>query len=294
MSTTGVSATEDGKSSLNGAEPRVFSRFSAPLVVECFCASNLVFLGADIFVAHSSNSFARQSEWVPVYFGLLGGLALVPGLFAFRSRRANTTGLVIGGAAVVVGVVGTLLHLSSTFFVKQSLHHLVYTAPFAAPLSFVGVGLLLWLNRMETGESWARWVLFLTGGSFVGLFALTLADHAQNGFFHSSEWVGVVSAAYGAVFTFGAALTRAHRPYLTATSWLLLLQVVVGIAGFVLHLGADIQSDAPTWWDRFVFGAPVFAPLLFPNMALLGWIGCLALSDSTRTRALAEPVARGT
>ncbi len=31
-------------------------------------------------------------------------------------------------------------------------------------------------------------------------------------------------------------------------------------------------------WERFLYGAPIFAPLLFPNLAALALIGISALS----------------
>ncbi len=263
-------------------DPVLFGRVSARLVVECFAVLNLLFLGGDIYLAHSINDFAHKAEWIPVFFGIVAGIVLVPGMLRFDSLFARWVGMFVGWASVTVGVAGTILHLKSTFFVEQSLENLVYTAPFAAPMAFIGVGLLLILNRLETGETWSRWLLFLTSGSFVGLFALALADHAQNGFFHATEWIGVVSAAYAAPFLYVAAAQKVDFGYLRLTSWLMLVQFVVGIVGFVLHLSANLTGQGPSWWDRFVFGAPVFAPLLYPNMAILAWFGCRALGENAK------------
>ena len=65
-----------------------------------------------------------------------------------RPRVARWLGLAVGYGAVLVGVAGLLLHLDSQFFDQQTLKNLVYTAPFAAPLAYAGVGLLLILDRM--------------------------------------------------------------------------------------------------------------------------------------------------
>ena len=75
------------------------------------------------------------------------------------------------------------------------------TAPFAAPLSYAGLGFLLLLNRTESPHSagYGQWVTLLAAGGFAGNFALTLADHAQNGFFHASEWLAVLAAAFGLI-----------------------------------------------------------------------------------------------
>ena len=58
-------------------------------------------------------------------------------------------------------------------------------------------------------------------------------------------------------------------------SWrpVLILQVVVGIAGFYFHLVADINGLSSSLFDNFIHGAPVFAPLLFVDLALLAMIG---------------------
>ena len=47
----------------------------------------------------------------------------------------------------------------------------------------------------------------------------------------------------------------------------------VGVLGFVLHLRANLAKPGRTYRDRFLYGAPVFAPLLFANLAILAAIG---------------------
>ena len=57
----------------------------------------------------------------------------------------------------------------------------------------------------------------------------------------------------------------------------MILQAVVGLAGFVLHLNADLHAVGRTLFERIIHGAPVFAPLLFPDLALLAGIGAWVL-----------------
>ncbi len=94
-----------------------------------------------------------------------------------------------GWVSVFIGVVGLVLHLKSQFFQEWTLASLVYTAPFAAPLAYTGIGLLLILNRSVDADSreWAEWVVFLALGGFVGNFIFSVTDHAQNGFFRSDR-----------------------------------------------------------------------------------------------------------
>src|SRR5690606_7005875 len=100
-------------------------------------------------------------------------------------------------ASVLVGIAGLFWQLESVFFHERTLRHLVYTAPFAAPLAYTGLGLLLLLNRLQRADSreWAQWVLVLALGGFIGNFFLSAADHAQNGFFEWTEWIPVISSA---------------------------------------------------------------------------------------------------
>jgi hypothetical protein len=54
---------------------------------------------------------------------------------------------------------------------------------------------------------------------------------------------------------------------------LMMLQAAVGLLGFGLHLRADILGVGPTFVDRVVYGAPIFAPMLFPDLVILACIG---------------------
>jgi hypothetical protein len=120
--------------------------------------------------------------------------------------------------------------------------------------------------------------VLLALGGFAGNFALSLLDHAQNGFFHKAEWIGVFAAAYAASFLLPLVLGERRASYLRICLGVLALQVVVGIAGAILHLNADLQASSDSLHDRLVYGAPVFAPLLFVDLSLLAAIGIWQLS----------------
>lgn len=65
-----------------------------------------------------------------------------------------------------------------------------------------------------------------------------------------------------------------NRHYLRLGVLVLGLQIAVGMLGFVLHLLPSVTEGATgPLRDRIVYGAPVFAPLLFCNLALLAGIG---------------------
>jgi len=166
------------------------------------------------------------------------------------------------------------------------LHDLVYSAPFVAPVSYIGVGLLiLMLRSREAAEpAFGSWLVLLALGGFIGNFALSLLDHAQNGFFHVTEWIPVGSAAMAIGFLVVTLAMPAAMPRRACLA-MMAAQVVVGLVGFALHVGADLESSAVSRLDRFVFGAPPFAPMLFADLALLAAIGLWARPPAEATTA---------
>ncbi|MFO0744801.1 MAG: hypothetical protein U1F43_03885 [Myxococcota bacterium] len=245
-------------------------------LVELFAVVNLAFLGGDIFIAHSANAFARTPEWFPLIFSALAALVLAPSLLSPRLwARWRWPALVVGGLAVVVGVAGMLYHLESGFFRQRTLHDLVYSAPFAAPLAYVGVGLLLVLSRLEVPGSlvWCQWVIFLALGGFVGNFALSLGDHAQNGFASAAEWIPVAAAALAVGFLAVAMFRPGDRRFRRITLALMGVELAVAVAGVVFHWIGILASHGPDFSYQLFYGPPAFAPLLFANLALLAGLG---------------------
>jgi hypothetical protein len=253
-------------------------------LVETFAALNLAFLSLDIYLAHSVNEFGHATEWIPLVYGLAGATALAGGIasglrrgapFAPGTGRMRWVGLTVGAVGIVVGIVGLVLHLQAQFFQAQTLRVLIYSAPFVAPLAFTGVGLLLLMNRMVPADTlaWGQWVVVMALAGFAGNFGLALADHAQNGFFHASEWIPVVAAAIAVGYLMVVVARPRDAPFLRLGAGVLALQAVVGALGFLLHLRPTLGGGEAPLWDRVVFGAPLFAPLLFANLALLAGLG---------------------
>ena len=266
---------------------------NAQWLVEAFALVNLAFLSADIYLAHSVNHFDHPAEYIPLYFSMIAPVVLLAALAAFRPGTVNPAwrdlGLLVGWGAIVVGCAGVVLHLESQFFIESTLKSLVYAAPFAAPLAYTGLGLLLLLNRMVEPESteWAYWVLLLALGGFLGNFVFSVTDHAQNGFYHATEWIPVFSSALAVGFLLAPFLVSVERRFLRLCVYVLLLQAAVGVLGFALHTIANLEGLSPSMFENFVYGAPAMAPLLFPNLVLLALIGLWKLWQRL---PVAEPV----
>ncbi len=254
---------------------RLALRPSRKLLIELFATANLGFLVLDVALAHSANAFRLWSEWIPVAGAGACALALAVGLLRgaeFDRGPGRWIGLGAGGAAVAIGIVGLVLHLDSQFFQTLTLGGLVYSAPFAAPLAFGGLGLLVLLNRMVPADTveWGRWVCLLALGGFAGNFTLSLADHAQNGFFNPLEWLPVFVAAVAVGFFAVAMVAPRGRPLAVSLWVVLLLQATTGVLGFLLHLRHLADPTLTSLRERLLYGAPPFAPLLFTDLALLG------------------------
>ena len=245
-------------------------------LVDAFAVVNLGFLTFDIYLAHSVNDFRRQAEYIPLYFSAAAPVVLVLAL-AVRNRWIpvwKDIGYLVGWAAILIGLSGVILHLDSAFFYQRTIRSLTYSAPFAAPLAYTGLGFLLLLNRMVKSDTveWAQWVLFLTLGGFVGNFIFSLTDHAENGFFEPVEWVAVVASAVAMGFLLTPLLMRVSAKFLSLCAWVLVGEAAVGVWGFILHALHNLHGPSVHAFDNFIYGAPPMAPLLFPNLVALGLI----------------------
>jgi hypothetical protein len=246
------------------------------LLTEVFALLNLGFLTFDIYLAHSVNGFRNNAEYIPLFFSASAPIFLLFGLAA-RGRGPwiwKSMGYFVGGLAILVGLAGVLLHLDSAFFYERTIRSLTYSAPFAAPLAYAGLGFLLVLNRMVNSATtaWAQWVLFMTLGGFVGNFIFSLTDHAGNGFLASAEWVPVAASAFAVGFLVTPFFMPVSRRYFAICAGILLLEAAVGAWGFILHAAHNLHGPSVHAFSNFIYGAPPMAPLLFPNLATLGLI----------------------
>ncbi len=219
---------------------------------------------------------------MPLVFSLLCPVALAPAIVLLLRGRFTwwrRLGHVIGGLSVAIGVAGLVLHLKSHFFQQWTMDSLVYAAPFAAPLAYTGIGLLLIMNRTVDPDrmEWPLWVILLALGGFIGNFIFSLTDHAQNGFYHVTEWIPVISSALAVGFMIVPLAMRVNRSFVRVCAMVMVGQAAVGLLGFALHALADVHGVGPTLLDRVIYGAPVFAPLLFPDLVILSFIGLWAL-----------------
>jgi hypothetical protein len=273
-------------------------------------AINEIFLGIDIYLAHSISGTITPNEWIPIIFGpVAGALLLLAGLIALRQRPlatiiANLTLL----ASIGVGLLGAYFHFvrailpSGPAGEQVTVNLLVWAPPILGPLTFCLVGVLgISAAWIEDPPDSGRLVLFArqhirlpfskTRAYFfwisLGILATVISsvlDHARTNFENPWLWVPTAAGVFGTVvaMTLGA-IDRPTRADLTTYTATMLLLIVVGVVGALLHVGFDRTALGVVVPERFIRGAPVLAPLLFSNM---GALGLIALLDP------AEPIQR--
>ncbi len=251
--------------------------FRPQLWIEVFAILNIGFLTFDIFLAHSVNQFRNPAEYIPLYFSASAPLVLIVALWQWNRHPLiwKLLGHVVGWAAIGIGLTGVILHLESHFFLERTIQSLTYSAPFAAPLAYTGLGFLLVMNRMVDPESldWAKWIVLFTLGGYIGNFIFSLADHAENGFFFKVEWVPVIASALAIGFLVVPLAMQVSRLFIDLCAAVLVLEAAVGLWGFALHTMGNLQGPSIHPFNNFIYGAPPMAPLLFPNLMVLGVIG---------------------
>jgi hypothetical protein len=50
----------------------------------------------------------------------------------------------------------------------------------------------------------------------------------------------------------------------------MLLLIVIGMVGFILHLNSNLIAQGTIVIERFIRGSPLLAPLLFANVGIWG------------------------
>ncbi len=253
-------------------------------LVESFTIANLGFLTLDIYLAHSVNEFRQAAEYIPLYFSAAAPVVLLIALLLRRRWIAvwKDLGYLVGWLAILIGLTGVIFHLDSSFFYERTIRSLTYSAPFAAPLAYAGLGFLLLVNRMVDSNTveWAQWVLFLTLGGLLEILSSASAITRRMVFLIALEWVPVVASALAIGFLTSSLLSRLSRGFLVLCGAVLVLESAVGLWGFMLHAERNLAGPSVHLFNNLIYGAPPMAPLLFPNLAALGLIGLWQLTKS--------------
>jgi hypothetical protein len=121
-----------------------------------------------------------------------------------------------------------------------------------------------------------RAFLFMVSLGTMATLLSSVLDHRRAQFENPWLWPPIAAGLFATIVAFSLALV--NRPtrgdvltYLTA----MVLLLLVGVVGFVLHIRFDLTTQNEIVLERFLRGAPFLAPLLFANMGMLGLIAVL-------------------
>jgi hypothetical protein len=266
-------------------------------------ATNEIFLGVDIFLAHSISGNITPREWIPIIFGPAAGVVLLLAGLIARRRRVLATRLatVTFLASILVGFLGAFFHIvrailpSGPIGARVTFDLLVWAPPILGPLTFSLVGILgisaAWMEekpdsgrlilgkirRLALPYSKTRAYFFLVSMGVLATVISSVLDHARTPFDNPWLWMPTLLGVFAAVIAFALGwLNNAQRSDYITYAIAMGLMMLTGVVGLLLHIGEDLTSTGVIVAERFLRGAPFLAPLLFADMGGLGVIAMLA------------------
>jgi len=266
-------------------------------------ATNLIFLAVDIYLAHMISGTIVPNEWIPIVFGAVGGiLLLLAGLMAIKFRPlASIIATLTFLVSIGVGLLGAYFHLvrgimpTAPMGERISVNLLVWAPPILGPLMFAMVGvvgisavwredppdsgqLILWGNtHLQLPYPKTQAYFYIVGMAALATIISSVLDHARAGFSNPWLWLPNVIGIFGtAVAVTLGAINKPTRADLITYFAAMILLIIVGVTGFLLHVSTNLTADGAIVLERFIRGAPFMAPLLFANV---GTIGLIALLD---------------
>jgi hypothetical protein len=262
-------------------------------------ALNELLLGLETYLAHSTSGTIVAKEWIPIIFGPVAGISLfLAGMLAFRKRSwAVLLASLIYLASIGVGLLGIYFHIVRAILPlapageRVSIPLVVWGPPILGPLTFALVGWMglsaVWIEQpADSGR------MLLPGGKqlslpfsktsvfflMVGLGCLatvtsSVLDHARTNFANPWLWLPTTIGVFSTAVALSMGAIRSPR---RADLWFfvvaMLLLILVGILGVVLHILRNLAMEDAIVIERFLRGAPFLAPMLFSDMGALGLV----------------------
>ncbi len=260
-------------------------------------AVNELVLGVDTYLAHSITGTLKPGEWIPVIFGTVSGLALlVAGLISLRKRMlANTIATLVFLASIAVGILGSYYHLNRALLPDAPAGQqittflLVYGPPLLGPITFALIGVLgisaAWEEdpvdsgqvrllgnlRIKMPLSKTRAYFLMTALFILVTLLNSVLDHSRTNFVNPWLWLPTIVGAFAMLVTTAMGVyDRLERKDLITYIVTMVVMALVGLLGAYFHVGYNLTGQGAILTERFIHGAPVLAPLLFANVALLG------------------------
>jgi hypothetical protein len=265
-------------------------------------ALNEILLGVETFVAHLISGTIVPYEWIPIIFGPLAGLLLILSGFLAQRNRPLATAIanVVFVTSIIVGLLGAYFHLVRAMRPyalpgqRLSVPLLVWAPPILGPLTFALVGVLgisaSWIEdptdsgtlvfsrkrRLTLPYSKSRAYFYIVGMGSLATVISSVLDHARTDFTNPWLWVPTAVGIFATVVAVVlGALNNPSRGDILTYFAAMVLMILVGVAGFLLHIGEGLTTQGGIVLERFLRGAPPLAPLLFADMGVIGLIAML-------------------
>lgn len=251
-----------------------------------FIILNELLLGVESTLAHISNGTVKPYEWTPILFGPIAGFALIAAFVANRKGKPwgrNATIVALTGS-IIVGVLGTYLHLVRTVrpfaaaATRLTLGAVVWGLPLLAPPAFALAGILgfVTLSARPVEDKTRDYILLSSLGILIAAVS-SVIDHLRTGFTNPWLWILTVVGVFATVVALTLALVKTRsRGELTTYVVAMLMMIVTGPLGSVLHFVHDLGVGNTIVIERLLRQAPVLAPMVLANYGLMG---LLALMD---------------
>ena len=273
-------------------------------------AINEIFLGIDIYLAHSISGTIVPNEWIPIVFGPIAGvLLLLAGLIALRRRPlATIIATLVFLVSIAVGLLGDYFHIMRAILPnapageRVTVDLLVWAPPILGPLMFALVGILgisaAWVEDppdsgqlvlfggrpLQLPSSKPRASFFMIGMGTLATVISSVLDHARTHFENPWLWIPTVAGVFGTVVAVTVGVfDKPRRSDLIVYTAAMGLLILVGLLGAALHFRPNLIAEGTIVGERFIRGAPFLAPLLFANMGMLGLIVLLDPKEHQHT-----------
>lgn len=274
-------------------------------------ALNELLLGLETYLAHSISGTIRPGEWIPILFGPVAGILLfLAGLLALRRRTlATVIASLIYLASIVVGLLGAYFHLVRAILPYApageivSVPLFVWAPPILGPLTFALIGLMgisaVWMEHPpDSGQltllggrtlhmpfSKTSAYFFMVGLGTLATVISSVLDHARTDFENPWLWLPTVIGIFATIVAvvLGAIETPRRVDLVTYVVAMVLL-MLVGVLGVLLHIQRNLALEDAIVIERFLRGAPFLAPMLFADMGALGLVVLLDPKEIADTR----------
>jgi len=200
-------------------------------------------------------------------------------------------------ASIVVGLLGMYFHIVRAVLPlapageQVSIPLVVWGPPVLGPLTFALVGWMglsaVWIEqpadsgrmvlpggkKLELPFSKTNSFFIMVGLGCLATVMSSVLDHARTNFSNPWLWLPTTIGVFGtAVALLLGTIRTPRRSDLWVFVVAMLLLILVGILGVVLHILRNLAMDNAIVIERFLRGAPFLAPMLFSDMGALGLV----------------------